>query len=476
MAKNKHLGGLMKFLSDHHLMTYANKDGSVGTVDLRSDKTTDDALRLLGELPSLKSIWLQGTQITDKGLANLSKLDQLEELDLRSCKGITDNGMEHVSNLGKLKRLQLYDTRVGNYGLGLLTRLKNLENLDLHSTQVTDSGLTQLEKLARLRTLQIGGKGPTDSGLEPVGRLEQLRWLLLGESSFTDGGLSYLGKLTRLTDLQIAWTEMTGAGFKHLGNLTRLKDLHASKTRFSDEGLKYLVPLKSLKHLALNGTAVTDTGLQYLVSLEKLKVLGLQNTRVSKQGKAMLKQALPRCVIHISADAGEIKPDQYDEDYFWSHPPRCIAGFNLKAIRDDVPTTYQLACTCGRDIGTVLGFPLSKYNHDYSGREFVGPLAFRCAQCGKTTEIIDTDQHGYDGECGSSVTIRGKGKRTDFSCGKCGLSKMIVIVHFEYGGGELDLRKEDPSIAVEDFFGSFSARVICLQCQDHVSVAGFECA
>src|SRR5262249_40928979 len=161
--------------------------------------------------------------------------------------------------------------------------------------------------------------------------------------------------------------------------LTKLESLHASKTPFSDAGLKHLTPLKRLKRLALDGTAVTDKGLKHLTGLEKLRDLGLENTRVTKQGKANLKLALPRCVICISVDAGQVSRELYDEDYFWSHPPRCLAGFTAKAMRHDRRTTYQLVCSCGCETGTIVGFPLSNYQPAYKGNEFVGPLAFVCA-------------------------------------------------------------------------------------------------
>ena len=476
MAKKKHRSGLQKFLEDHRVMTYTNQDGAVDKLDLRLEETTDEVLGLLQELPSLRRITLQGARITDRGLAHLSQLGQLEDLDLRSCKHITDAGMKHVSKLSKLTNLQLYNTRVGDKALGHLLRLENLESLDLHSTKVTDLGLNELQKLPRLRFLDIGGKGPTDAGLRYVGRLHQLERLELAESSFTDLGLGQLKRLTRLTHLFIARTRITGVGFKHLGDLQRLELLHASQTRFSDKGLKYLAPLKRLKSLALDGTNVSDLGLKHLKSLERLKDLGLEDTQVTKHGKADLKKALPRCVIQISTDQGQVKLEEYDEEYFWSHPPRCVAGFRLKALRKHRPTTYQLACSCGSEAGTLLGFPLSHYNRDYKGNGFVGPMAFRCARCRKNTAVIDTNIHGYHGELGSSATIRGRGKRIAYRCAKCRSDDLSVIVHFEYGGGELDLKEDEPSITVEDFFGSFSVFGICDKCGARNTIASIECA
>ena len=119
-------------------------------------------------------------------------------------------------------------------------------------------------------------------------------------------------------------------------------------------------------------------------------------------------------------------------------------------------------CRCGSGTGKFLGYPLTDYKPSYAGPAcFVGPLGFLCSQCLKTTEIIDTEVHGYDGELGSSCTIRGEGERVAFQCPKCKSEQMSVTVHFEYDGGELDLKADEPTINVQDYFGSFEAKGSC---------------
>src|SRR5438445_6779999 len=88
---------VLRMLDAMRLIVYPNSQGQVDTLDMRSDNTTDDTLRVLERLPGLKRLCLQGTHITDEGLEHLSVICSLEELDLRSCKKITDQGMKHVS-------------------------------------------------------------------------------------------------------------------------------------------------------------------------------------------------------------------------------------------------------------------------------------------------------------------------------------------------------------------------------------------
>ena len=114
---------LMRYLNENPIMSSRNANGDIEMLDLRSDDTTDEVLALLHELPSLRRITLQATQVTDDGLSSISQLVQLEELDLRSCKRITDAGLEHVARISALKRLELYDTNTSDDGLSCFAQL-----------------------------------------------------------------------------------------------------------------------------------------------------------------------------------------------------------------------------------------------------------------------------------------------------------------------------------------------------------------
>lgn len=163
-------------------------------------------------------------------------------------------------------------------------------------------------------------------------------------------------------------------------------------------------------------------------------------------------------------------------EYLWCHPPACIAAFRLKALRsgthDGPPTKFGLACECGSERGSVVGFRLRSLRTDYSGPEtLVSPLAFVCSSCSKTTEIIDTDVHGYHGAlqryCGESskpATIRGSGPREAFECPTCNSTEMRVVVTFYYSGAEQDIEEDDETGHMEDFFVGFNAQGSCSQC------------
>lgn len=85
-------------------------------------------------------------------------------------------------------------------------------------------------------------------------------------------------------------------------------------------------------------------------------------------------------------------------------PPSCLGGFRVTPAHPEPWNdwiAWDLACSCGATEGKLLGHPLKDCNPEYDGPAlFVSPLAFWCSSCGKTTEIIDTKQHGYNSEIG----------------------------------------------------------------------------
>ena len=165
-------------------------------------------------------------------------------------------------------------------------------------------------------------------------------------------------------------------------------------------------------------------------------------------------------------------------------PPRCLAGFDVASAGlpgvafdghgSDLDKVYRLACKCGQERFRVLG------HHLKGGPDvdlFVSPLALECAGCGKVTELIDTDEHGYDAELGhGSATIRGEGSRGAYACDRCGVRPMTAYARFEHSSEELadSFIEEFPN--TEDYFSWFSLVGTCEGCQRVLRVADFECA
>jgi hypothetical protein len=77
--------------------------------------------------------------------------------------------MTAIREWKRLKRLNLRGTRISDGTLQIVSRMTDLEALDIANTQVTDNGLDYLLTLTSLRELAIW-----------LSRLRETRWLFCG--------------------------------------------------------------------------------------------------------------------------------------------------------------------------------------------------------------------------------------------------------------------------------------------------------
>ena len=137
------------------------------------DQVAIDSIKKNGGLvlpsPGRENQWdiqfqLRGRDLTDDGLADVARLGNVVELNLRDTK-ITSAGLVHLKGLAKLTRLHLERTNVGDEGIANLTKLTTLEYLNLYGTKITDKSLDHLAGLKNLRQLYVWQTDVTDAGI-----------------------------------------------------------------------------------------------------------------------------------------------------------------------------------------------------------------------------------------------------------------------------------------------------------------------
>jgi len=147
--------------------------GTVLTLGHADDQVAIDSIKKNGGLvlpsPGRENQWdiqfqLRGRDLTDDGLADVAKLGNVVELNLRDTK-ITSAGLVHLKGLAKLTRLHLERTNVGDEGIANLTKLTTLEYLNLYGTKITDKSLDHLAGLKNLRQLYVWQTDVTDAGI-----------------------------------------------------------------------------------------------------------------------------------------------------------------------------------------------------------------------------------------------------------------------------------------------------------------------
>jgi Leucine rich repeat len=121
------------------------------------------ALEQLGELNSLRRVYLRNLAVSGSSFQPLCELNQLEDVYLDGS-SIGDNELQYVREMYQLRYLHIGRTSITDAGLAQLSGLSQLELLDLSYTSITDAGLQNLFGLRQLRELDLFHTRVTDDG------------------------------------------------------------------------------------------------------------------------------------------------------------------------------------------------------------------------------------------------------------------------------------------------------------------------
>lgn len=134
---------------------------SLRSINLFNTRITDEGLHLLAELPHLEGLDLGATGISDKGLQYLGNCPKLERVNLTGSnrtkgnqsataysanRNITDRGIAYLSKLHSLTELDISNANVSDRSLDALSELKSLRVLDVSGTMISKRGVRKLRK------------------------------------------------------------------------------------------------------------------------------------------------------------------------------------------------------------------------------------------------------------------------------------------------------------------------------------------
>ncbi len=108
---------------------------------------TDSGLALLRDLRTLEYLHVSSMPVTAEGLSNLRDCKNLKILNLHWCKTFTDKDVPILLDWPALSELILDGTGVTDAGVAQLAALKKLRSLRLRKTQVTMTGVEKLAKV-----------------------------------------------------------------------------------------------------------------------------------------------------------------------------------------------------------------------------------------------------------------------------------------------------------------------------------------
>jgi Leucine-rich repeat (LRR) protein len=297
-----------------------------------SGSRTDSSLRHLTKLTSLRELRLDVSEIRGPGLVHLEKLPSLRYLIL-SGKNFGDGGLAYITNLKSLRRLKLWgsELQITDTGLAQLSKLTGLEELNfIRINRITDRGIVHLKPLRSLKKVDFHFSPITDKGLAHLTDLDSLE--SLKGVNLTNEGMAYLEQFGNLKCLDIRASRerpFTDTGLKHLAGLRYLEDLSISNEAITDAGLSYIARLNNLKKLHLDAVLINDEGLAKLTALKCLDDMSLRTPKVTASGLTQL-NALPNLTnLHVYSFAkGESVLDISDLtklrklDFAWNCPIR----------------------------------------------------------------------------------------------------------------------------------------------------------
>ncbi len=231
-------------LDEKILYNILTRTASLRKLDLTGCLVSDAGLAALHFVPNLTSLVLAFCEeFTIKGLAHISTLSRLEELDCNNLAGLKEGGMtsttEHLLSLlvaqqSTLKRLNLCGASMAS--LRMLQKFTALTTLSLYEVGLSQVGeknrFLALTALTRLDTLELSNmRAELISNyelLELTSKLTNLRHLGLARNHYlTSDALANMHCLPNLELINImgTWDMNTRAIIEHLRNCTNLKTL-----------------------------------------------------------------------------------------------------------------------------------------------------------------------------------------------------------------------------------------------------------
>jgi len=196
--------------------------GELEELKLGGNLITGMNLNSLKLLPKLKKLSFHGIQrrnagacwsprITDLDLDTISLLSNLEELDLGIGISLGVNpprGNRNATGEGNCKVTG--GIQVTDLGLAKLTKLKKLRRLDVSGAALTPGGLRVLESLPQLERLSLWACAALDdSAAEALAAIPGLANLDVSYTKIGDAGLKRLSSLPRLKYLYLTETKVS---------------------------------------------------------------------------------------------------------------------------------------------------------------------------------------------------------------------------------------------------------------------------
>ena len=265
----------------------------------RNERVTDDWLKRISNVTTLRKLDLANCAIQGEGLQHLAKLTSLRELNL-TLTPVSDDALKHIGGLTELRILGLASTQCNGTGFAHLKALHKLENVNFHFTPLNDAGLQAIGQVPISDRLWFAHTHFTDAGAASLANQTHLKRLGMGSQDKASSGeaVAALSKLP-LEDLALLDNQATPAGIAHAAKIATLKKLDVSHApNVGNDSMALVAQMPVLEEFKLGSAQVDDEGLRSLASSKSLKKLSLSGLKkITAAGIEQLHKSNPALVI-----------------------------------------------------------------------------------------------------------------------------------------------------------------------------------
>jgi Leucine-rich repeat (LRR) protein len=310
---------------------HVDESSVVTGIELSDEHLEPDLIADLGKLSTLKSILVRNAYIEDSLIEQIGKLPQLDTVCLTNCE-LTVDHLKALSEL-PLKCISLARSKNDKLSLRFLTRLTNLDRLDVSGcdwiddeetkflsafpelrtadfsgTAITDIGVSQLCQCAHLHHINITGcLRVTEDGFRELSRCPKMRILVVREIPLNLAAIDTVQRSRADIILQFSQhlapdLQAFLATGKPLPSIPGPRSGSSVSTTIFRSGLASTVAAKfdsptdfrvlgylpQLTSLRLSGAGVTDDVLAHIPAMTELQILEITNSQLSPGAVARL--------------------------------------------------------------------------------------------------------------------------------------------------------------------------------------------
>lgn len=250
----------------------------------------DEELASLESMRNLKDLSIPVEGLTNRGLASIGKLRQLESLNLMGAgqnNRLSNRGLNHLNGLSHLQKVSL-NMPSGVWSVGdntalNLSGLTNLKNIKLISIRLKGSEWAFLAELENLEELWLNYCGIcSENGLRYIKDLPKLKYLDLQNVTCTEGnGLAVLGSLRNLNGIRLIGRITDRA----LGRLPALPSL-----QMFDVTTDVTIRPETIAHLKQNLPAVRNVNIKQPTQEKRTVTRTRQRRNQGNPGRTSLRR------------------------------------------------------------------------------------------------------------------------------------------------------------------------------------------